>query len=193
MYLFRIFNFSRLILDFWIELWKKIILIVIFYSISIQKLKNQLREIKFLKQIHENTLPFFIIAILFSASLCLCCSVVSTFISSSSAHILPLPFFHALLFQHISPPLLPITQIYCNTSRLWDLCRTKLLFTITFHIQKSQVLHRFLQLQCNAPLEILDAVVVTSLTTQYLVVSMRLTTHYFHQWKWPAHTELISQ
>jgi hypothetical protein len=40
MYLFRIFNFSRLILDFWIELWKKIILIVIFNHNSIQKLKN---------------------------------------------------------------------------------------------------------------------------------------------------------
>ncbi len=114
-----------------------------------------LRNEIYFKQIHENSLPLNI-AILFSASvvltLLLLCCLVSTFTSSSSAHILPLPSFHALLFQHFSPPLLPITERYWNPYRLRDLCQSELPSTITFHIQKPQALHRFLQIHCNSPL-----------------------------------------
>lgn len=157
---------------------------MIFYSISIQKLKNKPREIEYIKRKHENSLPFFIVAILFSVSvvlaLLLLC-LVSTFTSSS-----PLTSYHCLsstycsfntfssstpnrskILQHISP----LRSLLLERSNL-----TPLHYHILYSKVPSPSMQRFSG-------DFRRSFCLFSYHTISLVLSMRLITHYFHQWK----------
>ena len=126
MYLFRIFNFSKFSSAFGQKYdrksslsWFSIPFLSKSWRINFEKL-NILN--KYMKTLFRSSISrFFFLPLLFW----LCCY------SAYCRHLLPLlrshltiVFLPRIVCQHVSPPpLLPTTQIYCNISHLWNLCR----------------------------------------------------------------------
>ena len=112
-----------------------------------------------------------------------------------SAHILPLSFYH-LLFVNTFLLLLyyqPLKYIAKHLASEIFLNQNFFSLSHFIFISPKSFIVSSNSIAIIAPWDFRRSCCLLSNHIIPLVLSMRLTTHYFHQWKWPAHIELITQ